>query len=224
MSYRSKTTIRAFEQPWGDLPNSIRGMFGPKERDAYTQGAPYFKQLAEQSGVPQLIQLFSEVTDDHPMFVFVECDRDARAFIWFAFTLVYNNISRPLFRLSQSTSIPHSAPEQIKRLYSCWGGIRSDDEIEDGLIPPEKIRCVRLPTSSRSPSSMTSQNCAERIYAFLSYGNGDMAGWAESGECVLKSQCKPYVRRMGLRQCIDAFLDSLCEKQDTNDLFGHLPE
>ena len=176
MAIHRKIEIQAWSHPLDTLPKDVLELFSEQELDAYSAGAKYFKALAAKSGVNAIVELLASVSDDQSMFVDMLKEDDNPWDIRFGFSIVMKSY-HPRIRLPKpEIALPASTPQRVARLYQSFGGLAESSYCGGFMTPEHVIQGVRPFVMDHHDVSIP-----DGSYCFYNFGNGDYAGWDNSG-------------------------------------------
>jgi hypothetical protein len=209
MAYKSVTEIEAFRTQWSELPDDITGLFSAQERLAYHEGAKFIKDRLQRTGESYLIELSKQLSDDHPMRVYIERANRGPTEIWFGFTYLKLE-QQPQFRLAgQGLQLPE-LPERLAKLFAMFSGIRSSEDDEGGFRTPRFMAEAELQPFADSLDSIDSQ----RYVQFFNFGNSDIVAWGGDESALLFDHETNDVFTRGLDDLIDSVFSDYLRKID----------
>ena len=191
MTIKRKIEIQAWEHPFD------RQHFTKQEATAYSNGASIFQELAVKSASEPIQKLLGNLSQDQPMFVEMFSTSNQPWENWFGFTIVLNEY-QPRIRLPRlDLALPTSTPTEVDNLYHAFGGF-TDSSFCGGFMKTEDV------VGDADRFTMDHHEISiDGCHFFFDYGNGDYAGWHDSGSGVMNVDHLPTVHSLTyLRQCL----------------------
>jgi hypothetical protein len=198
MSIRTVSVIEASEIPWIELPSALQAAFSKREAEAYNEGARFFKACAKRTHEERLVDLLSDLDDDHPMRVYVETYNLHSAKVWYGFTFL-NRVRQPQFRLAKDRTTYGNLPSRLSFIFNEFIGIRSDKDDSGGLREPRIFDDQRRKAFREAFQRLKSTEHTE----FFDFGNGDVVCWSDADGAILLDHESGQL----LARNLDEFLD-----------------
>ena len=195
MTIKRTIEIRSWDHPFSSLTDDIRACFDANEKQAYEQGATFFKERASESGIRAIHKLLNKLDDDHPMFVTLTRTDPGSWHIWFGFSII-SQMFQPYMRVARPNIVlPDSTPEELIAMHQNFAAF-SDSIDQGGFMTTERM----LQNASEHMMPHHDSTTADECYFFFDYANGDYAGWDASGRGILYNHEAGTVNRTSFRK------------------------
>lgn len=205
MILQRRIDIAANEAPLENVPADILEILSDLEKDAYSRGAAFFKDVASKVAEPVIGQLLGQLDDGHYMRVYLE-KRDEKPWIcWFGFTFMPHGTHLRFRPTPVGVDLPSGMPERLREIYSHFGGINVLEECDNGLLPPEEFK--RAADSGYDYFMSKYSDVAQKCWKFYEECNGDYTSWHEDGRAFSLNHEEECFEERDL----DAFLDRYFE-------------